>query len=331
LGIKILLILLLLLGAVIALTQWRADQREAAAEAAFPPTGQIVTVDGVRVHVQVMGRDAGTAPDLVLIHGASGNLRDFTYHLAGRLAADYRVIMLDRPGLGWTDRLPQAIGAWNARAETPREQAALLRAAAREVGVTRAMVLGHSYGGAVALAWALDYPEDTQALVLLSAVSEPWEGGLGLLYKVTGSAAGGALAIPLVTAFLPQSAVTASIDAIFTPQAAPEGYARHIGAGLTLRRSSMRANAQQVTSLLPHMTEMRRDYARLTMPIELIHGTEDGIVPAHIHAERFVTQVPSARLRLLPGVGHMPHHAEPQEAVDAVNRAAARAGLHPTP
>ncbi|MGC1494652.1 MAG: alpha/beta hydrolase [Sulfitobacter sp.] len=311
------------MAAFIAATQWRAFTREAAAERAYPVTGQIVNVDGVPVHAQVMGN----GPDLVLIHGASGNLRDFTLGFVDQLAAHYRVIAFDRPGLGWTGRLPGNKGAWNASAETPLEQAMLLQKAADQLGVSNPIVLGHSYGGAVALAWGLARTKETAALVLVSAAAEPWPGDLGLLYQVTSSAPGGALLIPLATAFLPQTAVNSSITAIFAPQDAPEGYADHVGPGLTLRRESTRANAQQVNGLYPHIVDMKAQYHTLTMPIEIIHGDADTIVPADIHAKVLINDVPNGALTMLPGIGHMPHHTDPQAVMEAIDRAASRAGL----
>ena len=89
----------------------------------------------------------------------------------------------------------------------------------------------------------------------------------------------------------------------------------------------MRANAQQVNSLRPHIVEMSKHYAELTMPVELIHGTADVVVPMDIHSEVLVGQVPHGHLTRLEGIGHMPHHVAPQAVVDAIDRAAARAGL----
>ena len=103
----------------------------------------------------------GSGPDLVLIHGAGGNLREFTFDLAGQLTDRYRVIAFDRPGHGWTDRLPGYGGLGSTKGESPMEQAALLQKAAAKLGVQRPIVVGHSYGGAVALAWGLSQPEDT--------------------------------------------------------------------------------------------------------------------------------------------------------------------------
>jgi pimeloyl-ACP methyl ester carboxylesterase len=301
----------------------RAGSRETAAELAFPPIGQILTVGGVKVHAFV----TGSGPDLVLIHGASGNSRDFTFDFVNRLKKNYRVILFDRPGLGWTDRLPGATGQFNTSFETPYAQADLLHAAALQLGVRTPIVLGHSFGGAVALAWALHHPGDTAALVLVSAASNPWPGNLGAFYKINASVLGGAFFIPLLTAFAPQTLIEDTIASIFAPQYAPEGYAQYVGAGLTVRRESMRANAQQVNNLRPQVVEMSNHYSEISVPTEIIHGTSDTIVPLDIHSEPLSRQIQGAHLTRLDGIGHMPHHSDPQAVVDAIDRAAHRAGL----
>ncbi|MEP3440203.1 MAG: alpha/beta hydrolase [Sulfitobacter sp.] len=317
------LTLLVLVGLLVLVAQWRAAARQTTAERDYPPQGRILDIDGTPVHVLI----AGNGPDLVLIHGASGNLRDWTFDFADRLSDRYRVIMFDRPGLGWTGRLPGKSGAWNSASESPMEQAALLQKAAALVGIERPIVLGHSFGGSVAMAWALSQPEETAAVVMVSAVSNPWPGGLGWTYTVLGGSWGGALAVPPLSAFVPDSYVDNSVETIFAPQPAPDGYAAHIGAGLTLRRASMRANAQQVNHLRPHIVKMSKRYGSLTMPMEIIHGDADTIVPWQIHAEVLSQKVANANLTLLEGVGHMPQHTNPDDVAASIDRAAARAGL----
>lgn len=294
------------------LTDGRLQARKAAAEAAFPPTGRLIEVEGLTVHAD----QQGNGPDVVLIHGASGNTRDFTHDLMGRLAGDFRVTAFDRPGLGWSDDAGDA-------GVSPFEQARILRAAAAQMGLRRPVVVGHSYGGAVAMAWALSDPAGTGAVVSLAGATMPWPGGLGPWYAVTGSDLGGAVVVPLIAAFAPMSRAEQAIAAIFAPDPVPSGYVAHIGAGLTLRAGPFRTNARQVSGLKPYVTAMAEGYPRLQLPVEIVHGTADTIVPAHVHAQPMAALLPNARLTLLPGIGHMPHHAAPGATVAAIRRAAA--------
>jgi len=305
-----------LIGGSAVLVDRRVSARTLAAEAAYPPTGQILQVRGRAVHADI----SGAGPDVVLIHGASGNTRDLTFDLAQRLAARYRVIAFDRPGLGWSDDVGDP-------GISPLGQAEILRDAARQLGVTRPVVVGHSYGGAVAMAWALQEPDGPAALVLLGGATMPWPGGLGGWYSLTSSRLGRATVVPLVSAFAPMSRTEDAIASIFAPDPVPPGYAAYVGAGLTLRPGSLGTNARQVNGLRPFIVEMSQAYAQLDLPVEILHGTADTIVPADVHAIPLSAALPDAALTLLPGIGHMPHHADPAAVVAAIDRAAARARL----
>lgn len=316
-------VVLLLILSLITLVQWRVSTREKAAETAYPPSGQFVNANGTKIHLSI----AGQGPDIVVIHGANGSLRDFTFDLVERLAPRFRVIAVDRPGLGWSERPEGFGGAFNNRDEPPALQARLLQAAADAVGVEDPIVLGHSYGGAIALAWALERPEQTAGLVLVGAASNPWEGELGFLYQMNASLFGSAIAIPLITAFVPRATIEDAVTAVFAPQNAPEGYMERFGTEMTLRRKTMRANAQQVNSLKPYVTEMSARYPTLTLPVESVHGTQDDTVPLRTHAEPLTRQIPGAVLTRLEDVGHMPHHTNPEVIIAAIDRVTARAGL----
>jgi pimeloyl-ACP methyl ester carboxylesterase len=310
--------------ALVATVQISAHLRETRAEQSHPPVGQVLDVNGTKVHAVVMGQ----GPDLVLIHGAGGNVRDFIFNFSERLTDRYRVILFDRPGLGWTERPRDAFGgAWASEGTSPQAQAALLQAASDQLGVSNPVVLGHSFGGSVALAWALARPDDTAAVVMVAGVAQPWPGDLGPFYTVLGAPWGGALVVPLITAFTPRPYVKNRIDSIFAPQSAPEGYADYIGAGLSMRRTTLRANVRQVNTLRPHMVAMKAQLPSLTMPFEIIHGDADDTVPLTVHSVPLSQQVPGANLTVLPGVGHMPQHVDPRAVTDAIDRAAQRAGL----
>lgn len=289
----------------------RAIQQEALARAAYPPTGQFVTVNGTRIHAHI----EGSGPDLVLIHGAGGNTRDFSFDLAGKLARTYRVIAFDRPGMGWSDDM-------GAAGEDPANQARLLKAAAIQLGVTDPIVLGHSYGGAVAMAWALQDPSAIHAVVLVAGATMPFPGEVNQWYKLTGSRIAGGLIRPLLTAFATSAQAETSIDAVFQPDLAPKGYAGYIGAGLTLRRQSLETNGRQVLALKQYLVEMSARYASLTLPVEILHGTSDTTVPPDIHAIPLSKLLPNATLTLIDGAGHMPHHSHPDQIIAAIDRVA---------
>lgn len=305
-----------------AFSGYRADIRAARIEAANPPQGQILSVGGRDVHVVV----EGTGPDVVLIHGAGGNHRDMTISLGRQLASEYRVIAFDRPGFGWSDRSREGLNdPFTTASESPIEQAQILAEAARQLGAERPIVLGHSYGAAVAMGWALESP--LAAVVVLSGATMPWPGDVDWSYRTLGSLPGGALLPPLVSAFVTESYVNGALAAVFAPQPVPDAYLSRTGVMMATRVPTLRANARQVNSLRAHVVEMSRRYPEVTIPVEILHGTEDKTVYAEVHAEPLAGLLPDARLTILEGVGHMPHHSAAGAVVDAVHRAAARAGL----
>jgi pimeloyl-ACP methyl ester carboxylesterase len=294
----------------------RASGREAAWEAAFPPEGQLVRVEGRQLHVLEAGRRRGTAPDVVLIHGANGSMRDFTFDLVDRLAPDFRVIAVDRPGHGWSE-------SWGAADSDPRAQARILRAALAEWQLHQPIVVGHSYGGAVAMAWALESEPETGAVVLLAGATMPWQGRVSRLYDLIDSPLG-PLARGWIAGMVPDATVRSVTRQIFAPDRMPPGYVAHFGPGMSIRRGAQATNARQVNSLNRFVAEMSGAYARLTLPIEALHGTSDTIVGLSVHSEPLALTIPSVNLTVMEGVGHMPHHARPDETIAAIHRAAQR-------
>lgn len=309
---KVIVALLALSALLAAVTVWRAARNETLAEATYPPAGQFIEVNGTRVHYV----DEGEGPVVVLIHGSSGNVNDWTFDMVARLSDRYRVIAFDRPGLGYT----QMIG----RNASAADQARLLADAAIALGADAPMVVGHSYGGAVAVAWSVERPDALSGLVILAGATNPWDTGISTYYRFLSHPVAGPIMATVLAAWVPERVVTDSVEGVFAPQSAPEGYGTHFGPGLTLRRFSLLENARQRASLLPQIEAMVPRYAQIPVPTEILHGDADTTVGLRIHSVPLSQQIPEATLTVMDGAGHMPHHADPQAILDAIDRLSAR-------
>lgn len=314
---KVILAMLIFLVIIVLAVWLKARTNEMRAEERYPPEGQILQVDGHNVHAVVRGPEGADVPEIVLIHGSSGSTRDMTFYLAPALAERYRVFVFDRPGLGYTDRVSKT-GA------SISEQAALLSTAAHELGARKPIVVGHSYGGAVALAWAVNHPDHISGLVALSAASHPWDTGLTTYYKILSHPIIGPIVIPLITAFVGEARVNKELSAVFAPDPVPDGYSTYFGPELTLRRANMRANAMQRRNLLTEIQALSPRYPEIDVPVEILHGDKDYAVSYDIHSTKLRDAVDGAHLELLEGYGHMIQHAAPEAVIEAIDRAVGR-------
>jgi pimeloyl-ACP methyl ester carboxylesterase len=284
-------------------------------EAEHPPTGEFVEVDGVRLHVVQLGlpRDApGAEPAIVLIHGASGNLEDMRLALGERLASSHRVILIDRPGHGWSSRPAGDDYA------TPARQAELVARALEQVGVRHAILIGHSWGGAFATAFALAFPEQTAGLALLSAVTHPWPGDTGWYNKLALLPCLGPLFLRTCVYPLGSLLIKGVSRSVFAPQAMPQDYLRRAAIRLVLRPKTFYANARDLALLKNFITAQVPHYAQLHAPTVIITGDHDTMVSPDINARALAASLPCAKLVLLKNIGHMPHHAAPEIVVTAI-------------
>ena len=159
------------LGGAVIYNRWQARD----AERQYPPIGRFLDVDGVRLHYI----ERGQGDPLVLIHGNGTMIQDFTVSgLVDRLADRYRVIVIDRPGYGYSSR-PRRL--W-----TPYAHARLFREALAQLGVEQAVVYGHSWGTLVAMALALEFPSLVRGLVLGSGYYYPDPAGRHVPVFATG-------------------------------------------------------------------------------------------------------------------------------------------------
>jgi pimeloyl-ACP methyl ester carboxylesterase len=281
---------------------------------AHPPRGRFITVDGLRQHVVELGAATG-APPIVLIHGAGCNLEDVRLALGERLAACHRVILVDRAGLGWSERRGRESSA-------PTYQAAMLCSVLDRIGVARAIIVGHSWGGALAAAFALDHPDRVAGLALLAPPLYPLMRSMTWLYMIFATPLAGwlyayTLALPLSVPF-----IGLGLGSAFLPQLPPRGYVRRTAALLLLRPATFLANARDVADLKKNLATQARRYPTLAMPTVIIAGDRDLVVPLRPHAQAFAAAVPAAKLVVLPGIGHMLHHVAADRIVAEIEKLA---------
>jgi pimeloyl-ACP methyl ester carboxylesterase len=284
------------------------------------PAGRFVPIAGGRLHVVDLSPPrAPVGPPVVLLHGASGNLEDQRLTLGRALAARRRVILIDRPGHGFSDRPGGRADA------SPGRQAALVAQALRELGVVeRAIIVGHSWSGALAAAFALDFPQGVAGLVLLSPVTHPWPGGLFwynalAVRPVIGPLFVRALALPLGLLMIGNAVAN-----VFTPQRPPPDYVRRSASRLVLRPAEFIANAQDIAGLKPFVTAQVPRYRAITAPTVIIAGDRDTVVSVNLHARAVAALIPGAKLVLLEGIGHMPQHVAAEAIVEAIDELEAK-------
>jgi len=278
---------------------------------AHPASGRRVEVGGYGVHVI----EAGTSgPPVLMIHGASANAREFTWTLAPKLEQDFRVLMADRPGHGHSQRPP--------RADTLEVQAKQMAGVLEKLAPgEKAVVVGHSFGGAVALRLALDRPELVKGLVLLAPVTHDWGGDGHAWYNRFASSRLIGPAFSQVVPLVGPRQVGAGIGSVFDPSPAPEGYFEQSGIGLLFRPPSFRANARDVRRLNDELATQSQRYGELALPITVFSGSKDTVITPAKHTARLKKQV-ALDLVILPEEGHMPHHRHGPDVADAIRRLA---------
>ncbi len=276
-------------------------------EQAYPPAGEFARIDGLRVHY----KSVGTGPAIVLIHGASTSLRDFDASIMEPLSRTHRVIAIDRPGHGYSDRPP---GDW----PDPAKQARIIHTLLKQLGVEEPLLVGHSWSGSLVLAYLLNYPRDASGAVLLAGGSHPWEGGVAwyndlATLPVVGDLFAWTLAYPLGSL-----ALDGAIARVFEPDPVPDDYTQRTGVRLSLRPRAFLANAQDISRLSDFLATQSQRYGDIRRPLLMITGGEDRIVPSWNHADRLIEQVADAERVDLEATGHAMHHAYPMRVVDLI-------------
>jgi pimeloyl-ACP methyl ester carboxylesterase len=290
-------------------------RRVRAAEAAHPPVGQFIEVDGVRLHYVVRGQ----GQPLLLLHGNLTMIQDL--ELAGlidRAAERYQVIAFDRPGFGYSERPRTTV--W-----TPRAQAALLSKALRQLGVQRPVVAGHSFGALVALCMALDFPREIRSLVLLSGYYFPTPRADTFYLSAPAVPVIGDLLRHTVSPWLFRLLWPGIVARLFSPAPVCPTF-RAFPTWMALRPSQLRSVGADSALMIPAVAALRSRYPELSLPVVILAGTDDRHVDTGWHSVRLHRLIADSELTLVPGAGHMVQHTDLDEVMAAIDAAASAPG-----
>ncbi|WP_411820375.1 alpha/beta hydrolase [Hyphococcus formosus] len=300
--------LLILIGASGCAT-WSAEKK-------YPPIGTFVETNPARMHVVDIGPRESALPPVILIHGASVNLRDMKMALGDELAKTRRVIMVDRPGRGYSSRPDNGYEL--------AAQARLIKSVADDLGLERPVVVGQSFGGAVALTYSLQYQDEMHGLVLLAAVSHEWPGGIAWYNKVSQWPVLGVALRRLVIPVYGQLSAEDGIKESFAPDEAPANYFDRAGLPLLFRASDFKANAQDLANLKRQIIAQQSRYSEIKLPVAIITGDADTTVSPKIHSRQLAEDIQGADLTILPDTGHALHHAETDRIIDLIDEISQR-------
>jgi len=280
-------------------------------EQALPPRGQFIEVSGARIHYL----DKGSGPPIVIIHGLGGQIGNFTYALLERLTDEFRVILMDRPGSGYSRRAPGATGRIT-------EQAAIVAEFIRTLGLQRPLLVGHSLGGAIALGVALDHPQVIKGLALIAPLTHvpkhvpaPFR-ALEIKSNFLRWLMAWTVATPIGI-----RRGNAILDAIFSPDSAPADFPIRGGGILGLRPRSFYNTSSDMRAVNLDLGKMVARYASLQVPVRILYGTSDQVLSHQVHGEAMKAKSSLVSVELVPG-GHMLPISAPDLTAEFIKAAA---------
>ncbi|WP_323782109.1 alpha/beta hydrolase [Thalassovita sp.] len=281
-------------------------------EKAVPPRGTFLQTSTGRQHYV----DRGEGPAIVLIHGLGAQLGNFDMGLIDGLARDHRVIAIDRPGMGWSERGDETPA-------NPRAQAAQIVELIDALDLDRPLVVGHSLGGAISLCLALDFPHKTRGLALLAPLTM-LGGKVAPPFQALAVKSGLKRFLLSWTLAIPNSIRNTDmvLNYTFGPETVPKAYSIQGGGLLGLRPVSFRNTCRDFLASARDLKWMNSQYDHLPVPVSVLFAREDRILDANLHGAEFARQNPAIHLTLIDG-GHMLPVTQPEICEKFIRKAAA--------
>src|SRR5215472_8395530 len=275
----------------------RADSGDGAMKkGASPETSSVqehfVTVENLRIRYV----ESGGGPAVVMIHGNAGSIEDFEFGAIEALSSNYRVIAVDRPGHGKSDRP-------NGKTVDVEYQARLLHEVLSDLGVVQPVLVGHSWGAALALDYALQYPAEVSALILAAPAAYPDNGEARLLEALIKPPVIGDVSLMLGRSMLGRHILRGILRRAFAPQPVPERYYRLV-ASSWLGRKQLKAYLDDESGLNASLRELSKRYTEIKVPVVILTGDQDQIVSPVENAYRLKNSIANSQLIELKGTGH---------------------------
>ena len=282
------------------------------AEAAYPPAGSFIEVEGIKLHHIRKGE--GTP--VVLLHGGVLRANDFERVMELAEARGFAAIAFDRPGYGHSGRPPRGKA-------TPADQARLIHQALKRLGVEKPIIVSHSWSGLLALIYALHYPEDTAGVVTLGGAmykeGYPAEHGDPISRLATAPVIGPLLLHTLPRSPLGTALARSAVKQTFAPEQAPEDY-RRAALAFWLRPGQFRANREDILAFPSAALEASRRYGDIRCPVVVAVGEQDPFGTRE-QADRLLADIPHAELMVVPDAAHMMPQLHPETVLEAIEKA----------
>ncbi len=314
-GLVLLTIALVVVLALVALaiaTQIRAR----AIGAQSPNIGELTDVGGYRLNaLHVPAGPKADLPPIVFIHGASGNLRDQAGAFLEPLRGRAELLFVDRPGHGYSERGGPAN-------DTPEGQANAIARLLERKGIERAIIVGHSFGGAITASFGVLHPEKVEGLVFLAAATHPWPGGVDWYYHLASAPIIGPIFCHTVALHAGMMRIEAATDHVFAPNPRPQTYLENTGPALVLRPSAFGSNAKDVAGLHAYVTGFAPRYREIARPTVIITGDADEIVLEEIHSKGLARDIAGSELVWIDGLGHKPDYIVTEIVIAALEKIA---------
>jgi pimeloyl-ACP methyl ester carboxylesterase len=297
-------ILAFLLGLPFTYTQLEVKK----IENKYPPLGYFKNIDGYNIHYT----DIGSGQPVVLLHSQPANERQFDL-LKNKLKENYRVISIDRPGMGYSE------GPKINSSERLFLQAEIISKLLDEIIDEKPIVVGHSYGGALALSLALYEEKNIKKLILVNTVSHPWKGdGVWLPFKIITNPLIGKIFSQTYAMIYGKSVIDRSADDNFPDNKPTPGFVNRVGAELTLRPASLESYALDAINLKSSLSKQYKNYENLSIPVTILAGIGDRVTPNKTHSFQLHKNIKHSKLIELSNVEHSIPELNPMKIIEEI-------------